>query len=148
MLNKLALLLLLSFSTTAHADEQPKFTILEKSQPAPFAGTLFNPPATAKLLACNEFSLSECDLKVQFELDKLRTKCDLDLKTLQIGYDSLETRHQLMMQIKDDEIERLTAIATNQPNKHNHWWLAGGFVAGTLASIAIFYASTEIAKTP
>ena len=71
MLNKLGLLLSLSLSTTAYADEQPRFTILEKSQPAPFAGTLFNPPATAKLLACNEFALTECDLKVQFELDKL-----------------------------------------------------------------------------
>ena len=148
MLNKLGLLLALSLSATAHANEQSKFAILEKAQPAPFAGTLFNPPAAAKLLACNEFALTECDLKIQFELDRFRAKCDLDLKTLQISYDSLSTKHNLITKLKDDEIERLIAIATNQPNKHNHWWLAGGFLAGAATSIAIFYASTEIAKTP
>ena len=35
----------------AQEAEEPRFTQLEQGEEAPFAGTLFNPSATAKLIA-------------------------------------------------------------------------------------------------
>ena len=40
----------LIFAPVAYADEAPQYTHLEEGESAPFAGTLFNPAATARHL--------------------------------------------------------------------------------------------------
>ena len=52
-------------------EEEPQFTQLEEGEPAPFAGTLFNPTATAQLIADREFRLTDCDLRVNYEINLL-----------------------------------------------------------------------------
>lgn len=152
MLNKIVARILsisLVFCTPAFAqeDEEPaKYTHLAQGELAPFAGTLFNPAATAELIAAHQYSMSDCDLRVEFETAKVRTDMQLQLDSLQISYDALSERHNLLMDIKNSEIETYREMALEQPNRNNQWWLAGGIIAGIGLSLGTFYAVTEIAQ--
>jgi len=134
----------LIFAPVAYADEAPQYTHLEEGESAPFAGTLFNPAATATLIAESQFSMSECDLRVEFEVDRVEARYQLQLDMLQASYDSLDERHDLLMGIKNEEIETYRAMALEQPNKNNHWWLAGGVVAGIGLTLGVLFATQEI----
>ena len=125
-------------------DEAPKYTHIEQGQEAPFAGTLFNPAATARLIAESQFSMSECNLKVEFEVSKCAAEHQLRLDLLQVKYDSLNTRHTLLMDIKQQEIDVYRDMAAKQPNKYNHWWLAGGVVTGIGLTLGVLFASQGI----
>ena len=127
-------------------EEEPMFTHLEQGETAPFAGTLFNPPATAQLITSHQYSLTECDLLVEYEVAKARSEMQLQLSVLQIGYDSLSEKHTLLMDIKNDEINTYREISLKQPNKNNHWWLAGGAIVGIGLSLGVFYAAASITQ--
>ena len=62
----LSLALLFPAPIFAQEAEEPRFTQLEQGDEAPFAGTLFNPAATAQLITDSQFALEECDLKIQY----------------------------------------------------------------------------------
>ena len=70
----------------------------------------------------------------------------LQLDTLQVSYDALEEKHQLLMDIKNSEINTYREMALDQPNKNNQWWLAGGVVVGIGLSLGTFYAATNITQ--
>jgi len=65
-------------------EEEPQFAQLELGSPAPFAGTLFNPTATAQLIADREFRLTDCDLRVNYEINLLTAKHNLEYNILQV----------------------------------------------------------------
>ena len=122
------------------------YTHLEEGEAAPFPGTLFNAAATAELITRHQYSLTECDLKVEYEVVRARAEMQLQLDTLQISYDSLDERHILLMDIKNNEIDTYREMALEQPNKNNHWWLAGGVIAGIGLSLGTFFAATNISQ--
>ena len=126
--------------------EEPKYTHLDSGELAPFTGTLFNPTALAQLIADSQFSAEECDLQIEYEVSKARTEMKLQLDTLQVSYDALEEKHQLLMDIKNSEINTYRAMALDQPNKNNQWWLAGGVVVGIGLSLGTLYATTNITQ--
>ena len=142
----LSFTLLFPATIFAQETEEPKFTNLKQGECAPFDGTLFNPPATAQLITENHYAMTECDLRVEYEIKKTQAEMNLQLDTLQISYESLSEKHNLLMDIKNSEIDTYREMALKQPNKNNHWWLAGGVVVGIGLSLGTFYAATEISK--
>ena len=143
------LVLIFIFSLAFPADlfaqeEEPQFTQLEAGDTAPFAGTLFNPTATAQLIAEREFRLTDCDLRVNYEINLLNAKRDLEYNLLQVRYDSLEERSTALSSFRDQEIADLQEIIRKHPNRNSHWFFAGGFIVGAATSIAIFFAAREI----
>ena len=126
--------------------EEAKYTHLDAGEIAPFTGTLFNPLALSQLITDNEFSIEECDLEIEYQVSKARNEMQLQLDSLQISYDALEEKHQLLMDIKNSEIDTYREMALDQPNKNNQWWLVGGVVVGIGLSLGTFYATTNITQ--
>ena len=90
--------------------------------------------------------MTECDLRVEYEIKKTQAEMNLQIETLQISWEALSEKHNLLMDIKNNEINTYREMALDQPNKNNHWWLAGGVVVGIGLSLGTFYAATEISK--
>ena len=133
-------------ASPAFAQDTPRCTHLEEAEAAPFAGTLFNPSATAQLLADNQYSFEECDLRVEYEIARTTATMQFQIDSLQISYDSLDERHNLLMDIKNNEIDTYRELALQQPNKNNNWWLAGGVIVGIGLTLGTLNAASEIMK--
>ena len=67
-----------------------------------------------------------------------RTKAEEKLKKdlLQAKYDADKQRFTDMLALRQEENEKLQKLI--KPNR-NGWWLAGGFMLGTAASITIMH---------
>jgi hypothetical protein len=144
----------LSFPATIFAQEaddssdsvDAKLIEIKKNDPAPFDGVLLNPPAAAQMLANEKYLKEGCQIKIDYELSKLQAQHDLVLKSLQISLETSEKKYDSIMMIKNEEIERLNEIALENSGDYSHWWAAGGFVAGALISLGIFFAASEASK--
>ena len=136
--------LLLLYSSVALA-QGPRVTTLVLDQKAPFAGTLMSPSAVAQIIAETEMARNECKLRESFVKEREKTRCDLTVSNVQASLNALDGKHNSIVDIKNNEIERLSKIALERPGKYNHWWFGGGVVIGIVTSIAIFYASVEVA---
>ena len=69
------------------------------------------------------------------------------LNNVEIDYDSLKKIHEETIKIKEQQINDLNLMLKEEmePN-HTEWWVLGGVTIGILLSVAVFYASVEIAK--
>jgi hypothetical protein len=120
-----------------------QFTLLDRGESAPFKGTLFDPVATAKIIADKKYAKKECDLLIKQQQDLLNAKCVRDTKILKYELEIEKKKHKLIYDAQKEEIETLRGLAKGS---NNTLWAAIGFMLGAGASIAIFYAATEISK--
>ena len=119
----------LLFSLTAYADPA-QFTIVGEDEPAPFEGVLFNKRGIAELLVLPEQYRLDCDLEVEYQIDRQATEFHLERQNFQIRLDSILKEYELRITEKDKEIYVLQeAIAAQAPN-NKWWWFAGGVAAG------------------
>ena len=141
------LISILFFSSTSLAQTTTstsgKFALVEKGERAPFKGTLFDPVATAKIIADKKYAKKECDLLIKQQDDLLNAKCIRDTNILKYELDIEKKKNKLIYDAQKEEIETLRELAKGS---NNTLWATIGFVLGASASIAIFYAATEIAK--
>ena len=120
-----------------------QFTSLEKGDTAPFKGTLFDPVATAKIIADKKYAKKECDLLIKQQNDLLNAKCIRDTNILKYELEIEKKKHKLIYDAQKEEIETLRKLAKGS---NNTLWATIGFLLGAGTSIAIFYAATEISK--
>jgi len=140
MWSKITLLFLFGFLSSAEAADG-KFTFIQEGEPAPFTGTLFDPEATARLLANHKFLKEEYDLKLGFELQKQEAQCQLKIDQLSITIDTERERFNSTLVLKNTEIEQLNKIIRKKPGKNALiWGVIGGFAIGVGATIGITYA--------
>ena len=147
MLNKaiaVVLVLFMLFPTVALADPpelppQPRIMGIEQGQTAPYAGVLLNSIAAAKIFAEGNFSQTECDLRVKYEVEKEAARLNMLLETTRISMEAMDKRSSSLIEIKDKEIERLSEISSNT-NDWSPLWYAGGVLTGIGLTIAIVYA--------
>ena len=123
-----------------------KVTVLSQGAKAPFTGILFDIPAATKLKLDKEFAQKEFELKLDLEKKLLTTEHNLKLGIVQTNFDSLKTKHDTLMNIKSEEIDRLQELVKKSPNDYNHWWFVGGIIAGCLLSIGVYYAAVKIGE--
>ena len=126
--------------------QSPTVTDLEKGQTAPYSGVLFNPEAAAQLLAQQKYADAECELKIDLEIDKLQAQMDLINESLKASLRATENKYESIIDIKNDEISRLTDLAMEADGNHSQWWATGGFIVGAFVSLVIFYAALEASK--
>jgi hypothetical protein len=132
----------LLFSLTAYADPA-QFAILGEDEPAPFEGVLFNKRGIAELLVLPEQYRLDCDLEVEYQIDRQATEFHLERQNFQIRIDSLLKEYELRIDEKDREILALQeAIAAQAPN-NKWWWFAGGVAAGVVTTYAAYRVFNE-----
>jgi hypothetical protein len=123
-----------------------KVTALGQGEKAPYQGILFDIQAATKLKLDREFTQKKFELQLDFEKKKISADLTLKLDTLKIQHDTLKSKTDALLVIKNDEINRLQELVKDDPNDHNNWFFAGGVLTGVLLSIGIFYAAVEIGK--
>jgi len=134
-------LVLFATSVNTASAGEGKFTFVQEDEPSPFVGTLFDPEATARLLANNKFLKEEYDLKLGFELSKQEREFNLKLDQLQITLDTQKERYETTLELKNTEIEQLNKIIAKKPGSNAMiWGIIGGFVAGAASTVAIVHA--------
>ena len=118
-----------------------KFTFIQQGNQAPFTGTLFDPTATAKMLANRKILQEEYELKLGFELQKQQKQFDLDLSQIRITLDTEREGFQKTLEVKNKEIEQLNRIIKKKPGTNALvWGIIGGFAAGVVTTVGITYA--------
>ena len=144
--------LLLSISIIAaplHAiepEEKPKVAEIMKGQKSPFDGILYNYLADAQMSASREKEELECELTTSYLIRREKAKCDLAVNSAKVSLASTQKRYEAILNIKDNEINRLTKIAMNNPNSYNNLYFSGGVIIGVGLSVLIFYAAVQIEK--
>lgn len=149
ILTVLLSLQLVTLPVTAKADVSPlgKVVDLKKGEKAPYTGILLDPVAASKMLVNEKYIRIETELRLRKELSLDISKKALAFDLLQTEYDSLKQIHVGTLKIKEQQIVDLNELVRKQASSdHSQWWLAGGVVIGIALSIAVFYASVEVAK--
>ena len=117
--------------------EEPQFTSLQKGQPAPFDGRLFNGAAVAKLITDNKYKNLECSLQTEYELNKLEVRKNYEIGVLRA---ELKSENEMLKQVNQIKQEELGVLRKAYKPAKPFLWMSGGFVLGSAASIAIFHA--------
>ena len=136
---------IICFPCAAMAEDVPVIVPITNGAPIPdgwdnkwpFDGAILNTPALAEIFAEDSFCKEECQLRISYEINKERARCDLLLDNANAHIDALAQQHSAIMAIKDDEIDRLTEMAIE--DDYAVLWLAGGVLLGCLLSIGIVY---------
>jgi hypothetical protein len=123
--------------------DPPRITGIKEGEPAPYDGVLLNTSAAARTFIDKEYSAKECELRINFEVQKESLRMRLLLDTTRVSLEATEKRYNSIITIKDEEIERLSQIVSDRPNDHSVWWAAGGIVVGIGLTIAVVYAVKE-----
>lgn len=131
--------MLLALLSTASAED---FTVLAEEQPAPFEGVLLSVSAAAEVLTKYEVLRMECDLEIEFQLDKSGTKCKLDKELLEARITTLDKQYTEIVAQKELVIEKQQAIIKKQSPQYKWIWFAGGIVLGG----ATYYGIQQAAK--
>ena len=124
-----------------------KVTSLVEGETAPYTGVLLDTVASSKMLVDNKYVKLEIELQLRKEFAKELAEKRLAFDLLKVEYDSLKKIHDETIKIKDEQITMLNDTLRDEiSGDYSEWWLTGGVVLGIILSVAIFYASVEIAK--
>tara|TARA_Y100000310_G_scaffold345054_1_gene461443 strand:- start:2182 stop:2757 length:576 start_codon:yes stop_codon:yes gene_type:complete len=125
-------------------------SILKKGQTAPFTGVLLSPDATAELITTLESYDSECQLKIDKELQLQKATHDLKYEQLEITHNTYKSNCEIKLSSRDDTIKVLNATLEKHTNPKTEWWfiggLTGGFLVGVSITIATVYATSSAFK--
>ena len=129
----------LFFCLPSLAYATPQFTFLGKNQPAPFEGALFNPEATAEILAKSQLIKEEYELQLGYELEKQELKFTLEIDTLNLRVSSLEEEFKVTVEAKDKEIDALHKLVKSHSPSNNVWWAIGGAAVGVATTAFVVH---------
>jgi hypothetical protein len=66
---------------------------------------------------------------------------------LKVDYDSLKKVHEQTILLRDQQINDLNELLKEEmSNDYSEWWILGGVAIGIVLSVAVFYASVEVAR--
>lgn len=135
----LALLTLSMWSSTAIADEG-RFTFLGLNQCAPFEGILFDPVATANVLAEVQTAKEECQIRLTYELGKQATEYELELQNLRIRNEALTQEYTASMESLERENVALSVALKKHSTRNPALYIAIGVASG----IALSYGAYKV----
>lgn len=131
----LNILLVLSLSTNA---AEPKFTIVDQKQPAPFAGVLLDESAIATILTDYDIVSYSCEIKTDYLLKTQKEGYEYKLENLKIEQKALTDEYDLFIIQKDKEIGALVNSLKKISPRYKWMWFVGGVVVGTSATYGAY----------
>ena len=134
--------MILFFTSLALA--QPIMTPLYEGEVAPFDGRLFNDEAVVSMLAMKDHLEDQCDIQSALNYSLSLSEKQLEIDLLQIEKETLETKHELLMEIKEQELQTLRKHVNP---RRTLWAFLGGFAVGTGASLLTYYAVQKMTET-
>ena len=139
----IAVVLLFSFPTFA---SELVVEGIQKGQKAPFSGIIMDADSAAKVISEREYEIKKCDIRIEHEKKKKDSLCDLKTKILDAKLEAEKQKYEAVTKIKTEEIKRLTEALEESSADYSEWWFVGGFVAGILTSIGVFYAAVKTSQ--
>jgi hypothetical protein len=129
-------LISLVFATPLQA--APSIIKVDAGDTSPFDGWCLTKAAMAKIVADKELEGDRCQLKLDKQSDQLSAKFKLELGILETRVETTHSEYLSMMQIKNEEINRLEQVALDAPNDYWYLFTAGGFVVGATTVLGIW----------
>ena len=126
---------------TTLAFAEPLMTRLVEGEPAPFDGRLLNDEAVVSIITMKEFAEEQCTLNDTLDFSLQLAEKQRQIDYLEIEKEALQTKYDAMIKIKDEEIHTLRKYSST---KRSSWVFFGGFILGTSASLATYYAANKI----
>ena len=96
--------------------------------------------ANSLIITSADREREKCQLKCKQDISRMAINYTFEIDQLQIQIDSLKQEHQEVLQIKNNQIDKLTQATMEIPNDNSIWWATGGAAAGVLATLAIMFA--------
>ena len=123
-------------------------TPLDKGEEAPEDGVFLTKVEAANLIVERE-GFKE---KLKFELEEQQKRsdviCNAEKEVKDIKLSIQQEKNKDILSIKDKQIENLYKELEKESGDYSMWWFIGGATVGSVASIAIFFAATQIEKAP
>ena len=123
-------------------------TPLDKGEEAPEDGVFLTKVEAAELIVERE-GFKE---KLKFELEEQQKKsdviCNAEKEVKDIKLSIQQEKNKDILSIKDKQIENLYKELEKESGDYSMWWFIGGATVGSVASIAIFFAATQVEKAP
>ena len=141
-------ILLVLVPTFSYASElEGRVTSLSLDEKAPYAGVLLDPVAASKMIVDQRYlrSVIELELRKEFQQELANKRLAFDL--LKLEHDSLQKIYKETTLLRNQQINDLNLLLKEEmSNDYTEWWVMGGVALGIVLSVAVFYASVEIAK--
>lgn len=131
------------FLLSSLAFAKPEYVIMKEGDVAQFDGRLLNDEALATMIANCELTVDQCEIQNDLECSIKIADKQYEYDVLKGKFEALETKHEALMEIKDEEINILRRQSKPQISM---WAFLGGFALGTGASLATYYAATNIGE--
>ena len=128
------------------SDLEGKVTGITSGDRAPYSGVLLDPIAASKMMVDQKYLKSEIELNLRKEFQQELAGKRLAYDLLKVEHDALRSLHGSLLQIKEEQISDLQGALKEQSSDNSHWWMSAGVGIGIILSIAVFYASVEVAK--
>lgn len=120
---------------------EPQSQNVEKGEPSPFHGRVFNDEAVAEIIAQKEIAKDECSVNMSHQEKTMTASHELDLQLLRAELEYEKQKSEKLVAIRDEQIERLQE---HYRPRNGLWWAIGGFTVGTLSSLGIYYSVRQI----
>ena len=148
LLTCLISVLLVMLPTQVAAEELGgKVTSISLNERAPYAGVLLDPIAASKMIVDQKYLRFEIELQLRKEFQQELASKRLAFDLLKVEHDSLKKIHEQTTLLRDQQIDDLNELLKEEmSNDYSEWWMLGGVAIGIVLSVAVFYASIEVAK--
>jgi len=83
---------------------------------------------------------AECDLEMEFQIDRQSTDFQLRIGSADARYHALSEEYKLVTTQKDLEIVELQRVIQTRSPSNRVWWIAGGAATGAAVTLGIVYA--------
>lgn len=125
------------------ATAEPLMTHMKVGDIAPFDGRLLNDEAVASILTNKQLAEEQCNLEASIGFSLEIAKKQLEIDYLKVEKETLEKKHEVLMELREQEIETLRKHINP---KRAMWVFFGGFLLGTASSLGTYYAVNQIVE--